>query len=62
MGRLGNISGTYSCTVGTTAANAGSFSISNIESGRRASAGAFPARPVLQQPRRLFSVGVRDVL
>lgn len=31
-GRTGSISGTYSCTVGTANANAGNFTVSNLES------------------------------
>jgi hypothetical protein len=55
MGRLGNITGSYTCTVGGSAANAGTFSHRQRRSGAdRLVRPLHRLRPVLQQPHRLL--------
>ena len=62
MGRLGNISGTYSCTFGTTAGNAGSFTISNIESSQNGWNGRFTGSDQFCSSHSGYFGGVRDVI
>jgi hypothetical protein len=62
MGRLGNIAGTYSCTVGGSAANAGSFAIANIDATQTGFSGRFTGNDQFCSSHTGYFGGVRDVL
>lgn len=61
MGRLGNIAGTYSCTFGTAAGNAGSFSISNIDATQNGWNGRFSGSDQFCSSHSGYFGGIRDV-
>jgi hypothetical protein len=62
MGRLGNITGSYNCTVGGSAANAGSFSIANVEAAQTGWSGRFTGSDQFCSSHTGYFGGVRDVL
>ncbi len=62
MGRQGNISGTYTCTFGTAAGNAGSFTVSNVESTQSGFSGRFAGNDQFCSAHSGYFGGVHDVL
>jgi hypothetical protein len=60
MGRLGNMSGSYNCTIGGTAMN-GTFQISNIESSQYGWNGRFTGSDNFCSSHTGFFGGVKDV-
>jgi len=62
MGRLGNISGTYGCTVGGGPANQGTFSIGNIASTQTGWSGNFSGSDQFCSSHTGYFGGVRDVI
>lgn len=61
MGRTGSISGSYSCTFGTSAGNQGNFTISNIESSINGFNASFSGQDQFCAKNGRFG-GVKDVL
>jgi hypothetical protein len=61
-GRLGNVSGTYSCTFGTTPGNAGSFTISQIDAQQTGFTGRFTGSDNFCSSHTGYFGGVRDVI
>jgi hypothetical protein len=62
MGRQGNMSGSFNCTVGGSAANQGSFTIANIESSQTGFSGRFAGADQFCSSHTGYFGGVRDVL
>ncbi len=62
MGRLGNISGNYSCTFGSVAGNAGSFSVTGVEASQNGWNGRFTGSDQFCSSHTGYFGGVRDVL
>ena len=60
MGRLGNMSGSYNCSIGGTAQN-GTFQISNIESSQYGWSGRFTGSDNFCSSHTGFFGGVKDV-
>jgi hypothetical protein len=61
-GRTGSISGSYSCTFGTTAGNAGSFNITNLESSINGFNGNYTASDQFCSSQSGRFGGVKDVI
>jgi hypothetical protein len=62
MGRLGNMSGSYGCTVGGSPANSGNFTIANIEASQNGFSGRFSGSDNFCSSHNGFFGGVRDVI
>ena len=62
MGRQGNISGSYSCTFGSSQGNTGSFAVANIEASQNGWNGRFTGSDQFCSSHNGFMGGVRDVL
>ena len=61
MGRLGNISGNYNCTFGSSPGNAGTFTVTNVEASQNGWNGRFSGNDQFCSHTGYFG-GVRDVL
>jgi hypothetical protein len=61
-GRQGNISGTYSCTFGSSQGNTGSFSIANVQTSQTGFSGNFSGSDNFCSSHTGYFGGVRDVL
>jgi hypothetical protein len=61
-GSLGNITGTYSCTFGSTAGNTGNFTVSNIDAQATGFNGRFSGSDQFCSSHSGYFGGVRDVL
>ena len=61
-GRLGNVTGNYSCTFGSTAGNAGTFTVSNIDSQVTGFSGRFQGSDQFCSSHSGFFGGVKDVI
>ena len=62
MGRLGTITGTFSCTVGSQAVNSGPFTISNVQASQTGFSGTFNGSDQFCSNHTGYFGGVRDVL
>jgi len=61
-GRLGHVTGTYNCTFGSTAGNAGSFTVSNIDAQATGFSGRFTGSDQFCSSHNGYFGGVRDVI
>ena len=61
-GSLGNIAGNYSCTFGSTAGNAGTFTVSNIDAQVTGFSGRFTGSDQFCSSHSGFFGGVKDVI
>jgi len=62
MGRLGNMTGSFTCTIGGAPANAGSFTIANIEASQNGWNGRFSGADQFCSSHSGYFGGIRDVI